>query len=148
MELFLEWGYLGLFLASLIAATLLPMGSELILAGLLSAGLSPVGLLLTATLGNTAGACISYALGYYAADQWIQYWLRISPAQLDAAERRFRRWGLFALCFSWLPVIGDPLTLLAGVLKIRFSWFLLLVGLGKFLRYVAVIGLATTALNQ
>jgi membrane protein YqaA with SNARE-associated domain len=131
-------GYIGLFVAAFLAATLLPLGSEMILAALLLSGLSPSGLVLVATAGNVLGSCSNYWLGCYASQSLLQRWCGISEQSLVKARSIFQRYGLWSLCFAWLPVVGDPLTLLAGILKIRLLWFVLLVTSGKFLRYLLV----------
>lgn len=138
MEVFVELGYLGLFLAALLAATILPLSSEVVLGALLLGGWSPVTLVAVATAGNVLGSLINYALGYWASLGLVKKWLRLSDADYARAEQRFHRFGLLALGFAWMPVIGDPLTVLAGVLRIRLLWFVLLVTLGKGLRYVVL----------
>lgn len=91
-----------------------------------------------ATLGNTAGAAINWGLGRFAVQWRERRWFPVQPVALDRAAGWFRRWGLWSLLFSWVPVIGDPLTLAAGLLRIPFSRFLLLVAIGKAARYLAV----------
>ena len=111
MEILTGWGYWGLFLSSFLAATILPFSSEAVLGYLLIHGFSP--LLLNKVLG-------------------------ISDFEMVKAETRFKKYGIFSLLFAWVPIVGDPLTVAAGILKINFVLFLVLVGLGKFLRYVVV----------
>lgn len=145
MEYLAELGYLGLFIAAFLAATILPLGSELLLGTLLLADLSVSALIATATLGNVLGSLTNYALGYWASMGAIQKWLKLSPAQFQQAEQRFQKYGLASLCFAWVPVIGDPLTVLAGVLRIPLLWFLVLVSIGKLTRYVVVSQLLLSA---
>jgi membrane protein YqaA with SNARE-associated domain len=95
-------------------------------------------LLAVATLGNTAGAAINWALGRFAAHWRDRRWFPVSAAALDRASRWFGRWGVWSLLFSWLPVVGDPLTAAAGLLRVDFLRFLVLVAIGKALRYAAV----------
>ncbi|NVK58159.1 MAG: DedA family protein [Alteromonadaceae bacterium] len=138
-----EW--LGLFSSAFLAATVLPLSSEVVLTALLLDGQPPALMVLIATVGNVLGSVTNYALGYWANTVVVKKWLRISDAEFSRAEQRFKRYGTAALCLAWVPVIGDPLTVLAGVLKVRFSWFILLVTAGKCLRYLvlahAVVGL-------
>lgn len=138
MDLFVELGYLGLFIAALLAATILPLSSEVVLGALLLSGWPPVTLVAVATAGNVLGSLINYGLGYWASLGLVKKWLRLSDDEFARAEQRFQKWGLAALCFAWVPVIGDPLTVLAGILRIRLLWFVLLVTLGKGLRYVVL----------
>lgn len=135
MEYFAELGYIGLFIAAFLAATILPLSSELVLTALLLNGLSPEFLVIVATVGNVLGSLTNYGLGYWASKTVIQKWLRMSESEFVRAEERFKKYGIVALLFAWVPVIGDPLTVMAGILRIRLLWFLILVTLGKFFRY-------------
>lgn len=138
METFIEFGYLGLFIAAFLAATILPLSSEIVLTTLLLNDLSPSLLVTVATVGNVLGSLTNYALGYWASFELVQKWLKLSEQEYQKAEQRFTKYGLLSLCFAWVPVIGDPLTVIAGVLRIKLVWFLLLVSLGKFLRYLVI----------
>ena len=138
MEYFPELGHLGLFIAAFLAATVLPLSSEIVLTTLLMSGLPPATLVIVATAGNVLGSLTNYALGYWASLVVIKKWLRMSEADFERAEQRFTKYGLISLCFAWVPIIGDPLTVIAGVLRVRLLWFLILVASGKFLRYAAI----------
>ncbi|MDO8345645.1 MAG: YqaA family protein [Cellvibrio sp.] len=131
--------YLSLFFTALIAATLFPLSSEALLITLLYQQHSPLLLWLIATSGNTLGSCINWYLGKQCLHWQDKKWFPFSSAQLDKAQTHFQRYGLASLLFSWVPVIGDPLTFFAGVMRIRFWQFFVLVALGKILRYGAVI---------
>jgi len=131
--------YAALFAASLLAATIVPFSSEAILAGLLAARADETWpLIAVATLGNTLGSVINWCLGRFALRWRDHRWFPVSAARLDGAARWFGHWGLWSLLFAWVPVIGDPLTIAAGLLRVRLGTFVLLVGCGKVLRYVAV----------
>ncbi|WP_444918996.1 YqaA family protein [Microbulbifer sp. JMSA003] len=138
MGYFLEFGFLGLFVSAFLAATILPLSSEIVMTGLLLQGLPPWALIIVATTGNVAGSLLNYALGYWASLGVIKKWLRMSEEEFVKAEQRFKKYGVFSLFFSWVPIIGDPLTVMAGILRIRLVWFLLLVATGKCLRYLVV----------
>ncbi|MCB1869267.1 MAG: DedA family protein [Gammaproteobacteria bacterium] len=138
MEYFAELGYFGLFVAAFLAATILPLSSEIVLGALLLNGLSPIALIIVATTGNVLGSLTNYGLGYWVSLGLIKKWLKISEEEFVRAEQRFERYGLISLCFAWVPVIGDPLTVVAGVLRIRLFWFVVLVTGGKLMRYIAV----------
>ncbi|MFM2044149.1 MAG: hypothetical protein RLY86_2725 [Pseudomonadota bacterium] len=127
----------GLFLISLLAATILPAQSEVMLVGLLLAGTSdPWTLTLVASIGNTAGSCINWALGRWLRRFAGRRWFAVPEAALLKAEAVFRRWGLPSLLLAWTPVLGDPLTVVAGSLRVPFGVFLLLVAIGKAGRYI------------
>lgn len=138
MEHLSDLGYVGLFISAFLAATILPLSSEIVLSALLLGGLSPSALVIIATTGNVLGSLTNYALGYWASKVMVKKWLRMSEDDFVRAEQRFVKYGMVSLCFAWLPVVGDPLTVMAGVLWIRLRWFLLLVTAGKFLRYVVI----------
>ena len=142
MDYFAELGYFGLFVAAFLAATILPLSSEVVLSILLLNGLSPVALVSVATVGNVLGSLTNYGLGYWASLGVIKKWLKMSEEEFVRAEQRFVKYGLFSLCFAWVPVIGDPITVLAGILRVRLLWFVLLVTAGKLIRYIVISYLA------
>ncbi len=131
--------FLGLFLAALIAATLLPLQSEAVLVGLLLAGHSPWWLLLVASAGNVLGATINWWLGRGIDRFADRRWFPVGPKALARAQRGYARYGRWTLLLSWAPVIGDPLTLVAGVMRERLPVFLLLVTIAKVTRYAVLI---------
>ncbi|MBU0462521.1 MAG: DedA family protein [Proteobacteria bacterium] len=138
MEILAEYGYLGLFLASFLAATILPFSSEVVLGVLLSHDFSPYVTVFVATTGNVLGSVLNYGLGVLGSQILLNKLFGISTLEIGKAENRFKKYGVFSLLFAWVPIIGDPLTVAAGILKINFVLFLLLVTVGKFLRYVFV----------
>jgi membrane protein YqaA with SNARE-associated domain len=137
-ETLAAYGLPALFVLSFLASTMLPLGSEWLLVAMVLQRHDPLLTVLVATAGNYLGACTSYFIGIYGGDFLVKKILRIGFAEQVRAERFFAKYGSWALFFSWLPVIGDPLCLAGGVLKIPFSRFSLLVVSGKGLRYSAV----------
>ena len=132
--------YLGLFASAFLAATLLPMSSEAVLAALTAAsGQEVLVLWLVASVGNTLGALVNWMLGRFCLRWQDRRWFPVKPKELEKAGLRFRRYGAWSLLFAWLPVVGDPLTFVGGILRVNLWAFLLLVGTGKALRYAAVI---------
>ncbi len=129
--------YGGLFLAAFGAATLLPLQSEAVLVGLLLTGKYPVWALLTvATTGNVLGSVVNWLLGRYIERWRHKRWFPLSDDKLERAQRAYQRFGQWSLLISWAPVIGDPLTVLAGVMREPFLRFLLLVLIAKAGRYI------------
>lgn len=129
----------GLFGLSFLAATLFPAGSELALSAMIAAGTDPVVLLVAiASLGNTLGSLVNWGLGRGAASFADARWFPVTPEKLDKATAWYHRYGRWSLLLSWAPVIGDPLTLAAGVLREPIWSFTLLVAIAKTARYVAV----------
>lgn len=142
MDLFVA-GYAGLFASAFLAATLLPFYSELVTAAMSSSDtFDPALILIVATAGNTAGATINWGLGRYLVHFRDRRWFPLKPKQLDRATDWFNRYGLWSLLLSWLPWVGDPLTVVAGVLRVNFWLFLPLVMVGKSVRYAVVIAVA------
>lgn len=99
-----------------------------------------VTLFIAATAGNTAGAALNWMMGRFLKRFEDRRWFPASPGRIERASAWFSKFGMGLLLFSWVPVVGDPLTVAAGLLRIRFVPFLLLVALGKAARYAAVIG--------
>ncbi len=132
--------YGGLFLAAFLAATILPMQSEAALAGLVLAGHQPATLLLlAASLGNILGSVTNWFLGRFIAHFAGRQWFPASPAALARAAGHYARWGRWSLLLSWVPVIGDPLTVIAGMLREPLWPFVLLVGIAKVGRYLVLV---------
>jgi membrane protein YqaA with SNARE-associated domain len=131
--------YATLFAIAFLAATLLPVQSEAVLAGLLGLSEEPWWTLLAvATVGNTLGAVVNWAMGRGIETYQNRRWFPASAAQLEKAKRHYLRWGRWCLFFSWVPVVGDAFTVLAGVLHEKLWVFMLLVGAGKLARYLVV----------
>ena len=132
--------YLALFTIAFLAATLVPAQSELVLSGMMLSGeYDTLLLLVVATAGNTLGSCVNWLLGRFIESFRHRRWFPVSPAQLARAEHWYRKWGIWSLLLSWAPVIGDALTLVAGVLRVRLLPFVLLVLLAKGGRYAVLI---------
>ncbi|KAA0591931.1 membrane protein YqaA with SNARE-associated domain [Azospirillum lipoferum] len=132
--------YGSLFLVALVAATIFPAQSELLLAGLHASGNYHDGLLiLVATVGNVAGSTINWALGRYLMHFQDRRWFPVSRPLVERATGWYQRFGVWSLLMAWVPVIGDPLTLVAGILRVDLRLFLLLVTIGKLGRYVVLI---------
>jgi membrane protein YqaA with SNARE-associated domain len=138
MDIFLEFGYPGQFISSFLAATILPLSSEIVLVLLLANNYDPTVTIAVATLGNVLGSVVNYAMGFWGSQMVLQRILRISRQEMASARKRFSRYGVFSLFFAWVPIVGDPLTVVAGILKINWLIFLSLVTAGKLLRYLVI----------
>ena len=133
------WIYASLFLAAFLAATILPAQSELGLAGLLvSNSYNTMVLIAVASIGNTLGATINWGLGRGIGHFKNNKWFPASPQKLDMVSEWYRKYGRWSLLLSWVPVVGDPITVAAGLLREPFFSFLILVGLAKTVRYLIV----------
>lgn len=128
--------YGGLFLAAFTAATLLPAQSEALVVGLLLTDYAPWLVLAVASVGNILGSVVNWFLGRGIERFRGRRWFPVSPAALARAEGWYRRYGRWSLLLAWAPIIGDPLTVVAGVLRETFLVFLLLVSIAKIGRYL------------
>lgn len=129
--------YLNLFLSAFLAATLLPAQSEAMLLYLL--GDYPAWALIgVASVGNILGSCVNFWLGRNVQRFMYHRFFPFKPEQITKAQVRYHRYGVYSLLLSWMPIIGDPLTLIAGVMRERFWRFLLLVSIAKTTRYIAL----------
>ncbi|QXI26579.1 YqaA family protein [Pseudomonas vanderleydeniana] len=132
-------GYLGLFLSAFGAATLLPLQSEAVLLALLWAKQHPaLVLLIVATAGNVAGSLVNWVLGRYLEHWRERKWFPVSAQRLERVQHTYHRYGRWSLLLSWMPIIGDPLTVVAGLMREPWWSFLLIVTLAKAGRYGAL----------
>lgn len=131
--------YAGLFAVAFLAATIFPAQSEAVLTGLLLGGdYTPWLLVLVASLGNVLGATVNWGLGRGIERFHDQRWFPLHGAALERAKGWYHRYGRWSLLLSWVPIIGDPLTVAAGIMRERLAIFLLLVTLAKTGRYVVL----------
>ncbi|SSC67983.1 YqaA family protein [Ciceribacter selenitireducens] len=135
--------YAGLFGAAFLAATILPAQSEAVLAMMIVADRYPlVTLLGVASIGNVLGSVVNWILGRGIEHYRDRRWFPVSPEKLDKAEGWYRRYGKWSLLASWVPIIGDPLTVVAGVLRVPLPTFVTLVTIAKVGRYLVLAWLA------
>ena len=133
---------IGVFLSSFLAATILPFSSEIVLSTLYGTGNSAAFFLLViATTGNVLGSFVNWALGRYLLHWQDHKWFPFSANQLCKANAWFQRYGVWILLMAWLPIVGGPLTFVAGLLRVNVWLFLILVTIGKAGRYIAVLWL-------
>jgi len=131
--------YLSLFAISFLAATILPFSSELTLAGLIAtSNYDNLLLLIAASFGNVLGSIVNWVLGFYSKNLTTKRWFPFKDKQIEKSSQWFSKVGKWSLLFAWVPVIGDPLTLAAGLLRVKFIEFLILVSIGKVSRYFLI----------
>jgi len=132
--------YLSLFAISFLAATILPFSSEFTLAGLIAtSNYDNLLLLIFASFGNVLGSVVNWALGFYLRNLTTKKWFPFKETQIERSSQWFKKFGKWSLLLAWVPIIGDPLTLVAGLLRIRFLDFIILVAIGKVSRYLVVL---------
>ena len=131
--------YLSLFFISFLAATVLPFSSELTLAGLIStSNYDNLLLLVVASFGNVLGSVFNWSLGFYSRNLSTKKWFPFKETQIERSSKWFSKFGKWSLLFAWVPIVGDPLTFVAGLLRVRFFDFIILVAIGKVSRYLII----------
>jgi membrane protein YqaA with SNARE-associated domain len=131
--------YLSLFAISFLAATILPFSSELTLVGLIAtSNYDNLLLLIAASFGNVLGSVINWGLGFYSRNLTTKKWFPFKENQIEGSSKWFRKFGKWSLLFAWVPIVGDPLTFVAGLLRVRFLDFIILVAIGKVSRYFTI----------
>ena len=133
--------YVGLFLSAFVSATLLPLQSETVLVGLLLTERAPWAVIAIASVGNVAGAVVNWLIGRGIEHLRDRKWFPVSAASLQRSHAWYQRYGKWSLLLSWMPVIGDPITVVAGILREPLPMFLLLVSVAKIGRYLVIAAL-------
>lgn len=136
MEWLLNLGYLGLFIGSLLAATVIPFSSDFLLIGMLAAGGNVVWTVVVASLGNWSGGMISYWMGRAGKWEWIEKWFKVKRETLERQKSRIDRWGSWLAFLSWLPLVGDLFALGLGFYKVNHWQVALFMLIGKTVRFV------------
>jgi membrane protein YqaA with SNARE-associated domain len=139
MDNLIEWGYIGLFLAAFLAATVLPFGSEVVFAGLIYAGCEPWTCVAVATAGNTLGGMTSYWIGRLGKTEWMEKYLKIKKEKVERFENRMRNRGDWLAFFSFAPGIGDVIVVACGYFHCHFLRTSLFMAAGKFSRYLVLM---------
>lgn len=141
IDLLQQWGVLGLFLGSFLAATVVPFSSDVLLVAALAAGCDPVACIVSATVGNWLGGMSSYLLGWLGRWEWLERWLHVKRETLERQQARVTRWGVWLALLTWVPIIGDIFAIALGfyrVAPLRCAIFILI---GKAARYLAWAGI-------
>ena len=134
-----EWGYLGLFLVSFLAATVVPLSPEALVLLLESQGYDAPLLIATATLGGYLGSLTYYYMAIGGRNLALHRFVSISSGKLAKAEARFEKWGSIILFFSWVPIVGEPLIIVSGLLNVRLSVFTVWVIIGRIVRFAILL---------
>lgn len=133
--------YLSIFLMAFLAATILPAQSEFVVAGAQQMGYNIWAIWWLASIGNTLGSVVNYILGRFLVQYQDRRWFPFKPKSLERGHRWFERFGKWSLLMAWAPFIGDPLTFIAGMLRLTFWQFLILVFVSKSGRYAILLGI-------
>lgn len=138
-QIFAGWGYAGIFASSFLAGSVLPFASEAVLVVLVKSGLAAWPCILWATAGNTLGGITCYYIGRLGKIEWMERYLRISPATLERAQRFLKGRGALMALFVALPYIGDAIAVALGFMRSNLTLTAAAMAAGKFVRYVAVL---------
>lgn len=134
-----SWGYLGMFIAAVLAGSIIPFSSEIVLIALLIAKLDLWPLVLVATAGTTIGACIDYSIGRMEKQEWFQKYLHVKPEKIEHAKKIAQGKGAWFGIFSALPFLGNPIAIVLGLMRVNPYLFVLSALIGKFIRYMIVL---------
>jgi len=146
-EFLLQLGYPGLFIMAFLAATILPISSEIFVALMTVSGYSTIPILLTASLGNFLGASTNYFAGKYGNDFILSRFIKVNPKTQKRTEFLYKKYGSPFLFFSFLPIVGDPMCIIPGIFHLNFRTFTFWVFTGRALRYIFVIKIAETVIS-
>ena len=136
MDSLLDLGYLGLFIGSFISATVIPMGADALLLGMLAAGGKPVWCLAIATTGNWLGGTLTYWLGYAGKWTWIQRWFKVTPEKLKRQKNRIEKYKSVIALLVWVPVLGDLFALALGFYRINAVKSFIFMFFGRLIRFL------------
>ncbi|MBQ8936934.1 MAG: DedA family protein [Bacteroidaceae bacterium] len=134
-----SWGYWGMFVSALIAGTVFPFSSEIVLSGLQLAGLDPLQLFIAATVGNTAGSMINYWVGSLGKMEWIEKYLHVKASKVEQASAWMERYGAWIGLFSFVPIVGSAISVALGFARANAWMSFLTIFVGKAIRYSVLI---------
>ena len=136
MESLLEYGYLGLFLGSFLAATIFPFSSDVLLLGMLALGGDPVITVAVATAGNWIGGLTSYWVGWLGKLEWLERWFRVKHETIERHKAKVEKWGPALALLTWVPFVGDVFAVVLGFYKAKFIPSALWMFVGKCGRFI------------
>lgn len=139
VDFLINWGYWGMLVSAFLAGSILPFSSEAVMLGLLAAGLQPWPLVVYGTIGNVAGSLMNYGIGRLGKLYWIEHYLHVSKESLERAERFMGGRGAWMGFFSFIPVIGDGITIMLGLMRANMVISVISISIGKMLRYVFLV---------
>ena len=138
-EILVHYGYFGMFLSALLAGSVLPFNSEVVIGALKVAGLEPWMLLMTGTLGNVLGGLFNYWIGTFGRMDWIEKYLHIKEEKIERAQRFMAGRGALMAFFAFLPIIGSAITVSLGLMRANLPITTASMTAGKFLRYAIIV---------
>ena len=139
VQFFIDWGYIGLFISALVAGSILPFSSEVVMTILVQMGADPTMCLISASVGNTIGGLLCYWLGYLGNMEWIERWLKIEKQKIDKVSGFVKRYGAVMGRFGVLPWVGEAIIVLLGLMRANVYVTTITMFIGKFVRYLLII---------
>lgn len=134
----IEYGFIGLFITCFLAATVLPVASELFLGTILAMGYDPILSLIIATTGNTLGGWLNYGIGYLGKPEWLIK-LGATKEKIENWKQKINQYGVWLALLSWLPFVGDVIGIALGFFRANLFLSFLFIAIGKFIRYAVII---------
>lgn len=142
IQILTEWGYWGMFVSAFLAGTILPFSSEAVLLACVGLGLNPVASVLATAAGNALGGLTCYWIGHLSRMEWIEKYFRVDKKQMDRAARFIHGRGSWIALFSFLPVIGDAILIVLGLMRANVWIVTLSMSIGKLARYAILVAAA------
>lgn len=138
MESLISLGYLGLFIATFLASTVIPLSSDVVMAGMIALKFDMWTCIIVATVGNFLGGLTTYALGYLGKWEWVEKFFKKTKEDIEKFQHRVQKIGIIAAAFTWLPIIGDVIALALGFLRFKPAPVFVMMLIGRFARFVVV----------
>ena len=139
INLLIEWGLPGMFIAAFLAGSFIPFSSEAVMVTLIATGIPSFELFICASIGNILGGMFNYCVGRRGNEAWMHKYLRLPPKKLNKGIQQVRRYGMWAGLLSWIPILGSVITVAMGYLRLNVYYSLLSMGVGKTVRYYIVM---------
>lgn len=139
IQLLTDWGYVGLFLSALLAGSIIPFSSELVMVALVKVGLSPAICVIAATLGNTIGGMTCYYMGRLGKTAWIEKYFKVKKEKIDKMQRFLQGKGALMAFFAFLPFVGEAIAIALGFMRSNVLLTVSSMFIGKLIRYIVML---------
>ena len=147
VQLLIDWGYVGLFISALLAGSIIPFSSEIVMVALVKVGLSPALCVLSATLGNTLGGMTCYYMGRLGKISWIEKYFKVKKEKVDKMVRFLQGKGALMAFFAFLPAIGEVISIALGFMRSNIWLTTASMFVGKLIRYILLLYVLESAWN-
>ncbi|AVM53055.1 membrane protein YqaA with SNARE-associated domain [Bacteroides zoogleoformans] len=139
VQLLIDWGYPGLFISALLAGSIIPFSSEVVMVALVKVGLSPALCILAATLGNTAGGMTCYCMGRLGRTDWIEKYFKVKKEKIDKMQHFLQGKGALMAFFAFLPFVGEAIAIALGFMRSNIALTITSMFTGKLTRYIVML---------